>query len=68
MNPVDLIYSALPAFVTLNPDLIKYLLIPLLEYQASGLYTEPYAMQDMGPFYPNATAWGTTDSHLGIEG
>ena len=65
---MDLIYSALPAFITLNPDLVKYLLVPLLEYQASGLYTLQYAMQDMGTFYPNATAWDATNSDLGIEG
>ena len=55
MNPVDVLYAAMPAYLYLWPDLLGYLLSPLLEYQESSQYTNPYAAQDIGPAYPNAT-------------
>lgn len=42
-------------FYVLNPDFIQYLLTPVLEYSASGQWTEDYAIHDIGKAYPNAT-------------
>ena len=55
LNTVDVIFPSHPIFLYHNPDLLKRLLAPLLEYQESGLYPNSYAMHDMGSKYPNAT-------------
>lgn len=67
VNSVETLYSAFPAFLYLNPDLVGYLLTPLLEYQESGAYTLPYAPQNLGNSYPVAT--GNNSAHgFGVEG
>lgn len=48
VNAVDVIYAAMPAYITLWPDLLGYLLTPLLEFQSSDQYTLPFAAQDIG--------------------
>ncbi len=48
VNPVDVMFSAFPAFITLNPDLGKYLLVPLLELQEYPLYSGSFAIHDLG--------------------
>ena len=48
MNAVDLIYATFLVYLYLNPEIIGYLLRPLLEYQESPLYPNPYAAQDIG--------------------
>lgn len=48
VNTVDVLYSAFPAFIYLNPALGKYLLTPLLEYQDSPMYTLDYAARNIG--------------------
>ena len=69
MNTVDTLYAALPAFLYLNPEIVGYLLSPLLEYQDSSAYTLSYAARNIGSSYPNATADGITGSHsYRIEG
>ena len=47
-NTVDVIFPAYPAFLYANPDLAKYLLLPLFEYQATGQYPNKWAVHDMG--------------------
>ncbi|KAF8513743.1 DUF1793-domain-containing protein [Hysterangium stoloniferum] len=54
MNTVDVIFPAWPIFLYLNPALGKYLLEPLFQYQASGLYPNPWSVHDMGSNYPKA--------------
>ncbi|KAE9407196.1 DUF1793-domain-containing protein [Gymnopus androsaceus JB14] len=54
VNTVDVIMPAWPAFMYLNPALGKYLLLPLLQYQATGQYPNLYACHDMGASYPIA--------------
>ena len=69
MNTVDTLYAALPAFLYLNPEIVGYLLSPLLEYQDSSAYTLGYAARNIGSSYPSAIADGITDSHdYRIEG
>ena len=51
INAVDVLFSAFPMFITLNPELGKYLLVPLLDYQndtVSGTQSMSSAMQDLG--------------------
>ena len=48
MNAPDVIYAAMPAYIYLWPDLLRLLLLPLLEYQESSSYTNIYADQDIG--------------------
>ncbi|TFK83965.1 hypothetical protein K466DRAFT_602413 [Polyporus arcularius HHB13444] len=65
VNPVERMFAAFPAYLYLNASLGGALLAPLLEAQdiTSGL---PYAAQDIGISYPNAT--GTHGPHpQGIE-
>ncbi|EIM81332.1 DUF1793-domain-containing protein [Stereum hirsutum FP-91666 SS1] len=54
VNTVDVIFPAFPAFLYTNPDLVKYLLLPLFEYQATGQYPNAWAVHDMGASYPKA--------------
>ncbi|KAI0368349.1 hypothetical protein BV20DRAFT_471147 [Pilatotrama ljubarskyi] len=64
VNPVEQIYAALPMLLYLNTSLIRPLLAPLLDAQDGQ--SGPYAAQDIGPAYPNAT--GTQGAHQqGIE-
>ncbi|KAL5508744.1 hypothetical protein ACEPAG_4723 [Sanghuangporus baumii] len=61
VNAVDVLYSAMPIYLYLNPDILGYLLSPLLEYQESPQYTNSYAAQDPGSRFPNAT--GNPNGH-----
>jgi len=54
VNTVDVIFPAWPIFLYLNPALGKYLLEPLFQYQASGLYPNLWSIHDMGSNYPKA--------------
>ncbi|KAL7281458.1 hypothetical protein ACG7TL_004773 [Trametes sanguinea] len=54
VSPVERIYAALPALLYVNASLIKPLLAPLLDAQ-DFLTDVPYAAQDLGAAYPNAT-------------
>lgn len=68
VSAVDVLYAAFPLYMYLDPDLGAYLLEPLLEYQASDLYSLPYAARNIGSAYPNATADGINQEHqLGVE-
>ncbi|KAH9899948.1 DUF1793-domain-containing protein [Cubamyces lactineus] len=55
VNTVDVIYPAWPLFMYINPAMGKQLLEPLLAYQATGQYPNPWAAHDIGSDYPNAT-------------
>ncbi|KAF8827268.1 hypothetical protein HHX47_DHR5000700 [Lentinula edodes] len=48
VNTVDIIMPAWPAFMYLNPKLGEYLLLPLLQYQATGQYPNEWAVHDLG--------------------
>ncbi|KAI0684505.1 hypothetical protein BC835DRAFT_1523871 [Cytidiella melzeri] len=66
VNPVDVMYAAMPAYLYLNPSILGYLLNPLLEYQDSSQYSNAFAAQNLGGNYPNAT--GNSKAHSqGIE-
>jgi hypothetical protein len=55
MQTVDVIYPAMPAFLYANPELVRYLIEPVIDYAASGQWPELYAPHDLGSTYPNAT-------------
>ncbi|KAF7378302.1 hypothetical protein MSAN_00255600 [Mycena sanguinolenta] len=52
VNPVEVIYAALPAYMYLEPNITGALLEPLLEYQNSSSYTNPFAAPDLGGPFP----------------
>ena len=54
VNTVDVIFPSWPIWLYTNPDLGKYLLLPLFEYQATGQYPNKWAVHDMGASYPKA--------------
>ena len=65
VNPVETLFAAFPAYLYLNASLGGALLAPLLDSQA-GLSGQPYAAQDVGLNYPNATG-ARWDSQQSIE-
>ena len=48
VNPVEVLYSAFPAFMYIDPSLGAPLLEPLLRLQASPNYTISFAAADLG--------------------
>jgi hypothetical protein len=47
-NTVDMIYSAWPAFLYTNPAIGRYLLEPVLAYQAANPVQGGYSIHDIG--------------------
>ncbi|KLO08587.1 DUF1793-domain-containing protein [Schizopora paradoxa] len=66
VNAVSVLYSALPMYLSLAPNLLAHLLSPLLEAQQGALYTQPYAAQHLGVGFPNVTAQNAAHN-FGIE-
>lgn len=46
----DVIYPESPQFLLLNPKLLEYSLVPLLDYARSGKWPYPYAPHDLGVY------------------
>jgi hypothetical protein len=55
LSTVDVIYPSMPAFLYVNPTLVRHLLTPLLVYAESGKWPQPFAEHDLGSSYPNAS-------------
>ena len=47
-NTVDIIYAAWPAFMYTNPAIGRYLLEPVLAYQAANPVQSGYSIHDIG--------------------
>ncbi|KAH9173652.1 DUF1793-domain-containing protein [Lactarius sanguifluus] len=66
VNPVEVLYNAFPMFMYFDPTLGGPLLEPLLRYQSSQYYTQPFAALDAGSSYPNTT-FSSVAHQQGIE-
>ncbi|TGO46669.1 hypothetical protein BOTNAR_0573g00030 [Botryotinia narcissicola] len=55
VNTVDVIMPLFPVLYVTNPEYLRLLLEPILQYLASGRWTLPYVILDIGSAYPNAT-------------
>ena len=55
VQTVDVLFPAMPAFLYTNPELVRYLLEPMIDYAASGQWPELYSPHDLGQLYPNAS-------------
>ena len=55
VQTVDVLYPAFPAFLYSNPELVRYLIEPVIDYASSGQWPELYSPHDLGATYPNAT-------------
>ncbi|KAI0000265.1 DUF1793-domain-containing protein [Xylariaceae sp. FL0662B] len=55
IQTVDVLYPAMPFFLYANPNLLRYALQPLYEFQEGGFYPNGYCIHDLGTHFPNAT-------------
>lgn len=55
VQTVDVMYPSMPVFLYLNPELVRYLLAPVIFYAESGQWPQLFAPHDIGSTYPNAT-------------
>ena len=55
VNTVDIIFPSLPLYYAMEPEYIRLLIEPVLQYLASGRWHLPYVIHDIGRNYPNAT-------------
>ena len=68
MNTVDVVYPAMPFFMYSNPELLRFNLDPLFQYQEAGFYPNSYSMHDLGAHFPNATGHVEgTDEYMPVE-
>ncbi|EKM54251.1 uncharacterized protein PHACADRAFT_146023 [Phanerochaete carnosa HHB-10118-sp] len=66
VNPVEVLYSAFPFFLSVNGSYGGWLLKPVLDYASSPAWTQPYSPRHIGLNYPNATGDPTTHDQ-GVE-
>ncbi|KAJ7171489.1 hypothetical protein C8R46DRAFT_1263038 [Mycena filopes] len=67
VNPTEAIYAALPALMYFNASLIGPLLEPLLEYQNSSAYSNPFAASDLGLAYPAVPGDPSSSDRYAVE-
>ncbi|KAI0096866.1 DUF1793-domain-containing protein [Nemania sp. FL0031] len=68
VNTVDVLYPASPFFLYANPNLLRYALQPLYEYQEGRFYPNGYCIHDLGTHFPNATGHVEgTDEYMPVE-
>lgn len=48
LNTVDLIFQTWPVFISLNPDYIRLLFEPIMQYLDAGRWPHPWVIHDMG--------------------
>ncbi|KAI8951273.1 DUF1793-domain-containing protein [Xylaria longipes] len=68
INTVDVLYPAAPFFLYANPNLLRYTLQPLYEYQEGQFYPNGYCIHDIGAHFPNATGHvDGADEYMPVE-
>ncbi|GJE94471.1 hypothetical protein PsYK624_106410 [Phanerochaete sordida] len=67
VNPVEVMYAAFPAFLSVNATWGGWLLRPVLDFAASPVWQQAYAPRDIGDSYPNATGSPVTAHVQGVE-
>lgn len=55
MSTVDVLYPAAPVWMYLDPDYLRMLLLPLLDYAERGGWPKSFAEHDVGASYPQAS-------------
>ena len=55
VSTVDILYPSMPAFLYMNPELVRYMIEPVIAYSESGKWPQLFAPHDLGSTYPNAT-------------
>ncbi len=55
VQTVDVLFPSMPAFLYVNPELVRYLIEPVIDYAASGQWPALYSPHDLGQLYPNAS-------------
>ncbi|KAL9025930.1 MAG: hypothetical protein Q9196_005323, partial [Gyalolechia fulgens] len=55
VNTVDVIYPTFPIFYVLDPEYIRLVLEPVVQYLEMGRWPQPWTIHDIGSSYPNAT-------------
>jgi hypothetical protein len=59
VNTIDVIFPTFPIYLTLNPEYLKMVLQPVLQYltfpTSAGGWPKNFAIHDIGSAYPNAT-------------
>jgi hypothetical protein len=55
VSTVDVLYPAMPVFAYLDPQYLRLLLEPVLDYAETGGWPKAFAEHDLGSSYPNAT-------------
>ena len=53
VQTVDVMYPAMPAFLYMNPELVRYMIAPIMTYAESGHWPQTFAPHDLGSLYPN---------------
>ncbi|KAL8663165.1 MAG: hypothetical protein Q9202_004097 [Teloschistes flavicans] len=54
-NTVDVIYPTFPIFYVMDPEYIRLVLEPVIQYLEMGRWPKAYTIHDIGSAYPNAT-------------
>ncbi len=55
VSTVDVLFPAFPVFLYTNPELVRYLIEPVIDYVESGQWPALYSPHDLGMTYPNAS-------------
>ena len=55
VQTVDVAYPSMPGYLAVNPELVRYLITPIVTYAESGHWPQPFSPHDLGPTYPNGS-------------
>ncbi|KUJ23207.1 DUF1793-domain-containing protein [Mollisia scopiformis] len=62
VNTLDVIFPAFPIYWAMDPEWIRLLLDPILQYLATGAWKRAWVIHDIGSNYPNATGHDNQDA------